>query len=156
MHFFKSIQFYIIKALLFAGFLSRAYASSYTDLNLYQFNLESLKRFTTQNTQIFTGKPSLWVSFQPSCSSCKTLINNLTCLPKDVQLLAIGIGASKKELASTLRPLNFKGEGFMASTDLIKKISISATPTILIVNTNGNLLKRIVGVTDCEILKSYF
>ncbi|MFN8845458.1 MAG: hypothetical protein ACK5V3_01530 [Bdellovibrionales bacterium] len=169
MHFLNKLKFLKLLAVVYflaLSFVPVAYGfeSGFQDENkelsaendLYSIRLEKIKNFSSFNTQNLRGQPSLWVSFQPSCSSCKVLLNSLNCLPDNVHLLALGVGGLKKDLAHSLRPLNFQGEGVMASVDLLRKIPMFETPTILIVNTNGILKKRIVGVTDCEILKTEF
>jgi hypothetical protein len=159
MNFYRCFRFYITQFTLLAGilaYLSNSYANSTTNFNFYQIQLERLQNFSIFNTQKLQGRPSLWVSFQPSCSSCKTQIKDLSCLPHHIHKLVVGLGGTKKDLNDILRPLNFEGESFIASSSLEKSIALNATPTILIVSADGNLQSRLVGVTDCQILKTYF
>jgi hypothetical protein len=155
---FKFSEFYKVK-IFFLGFLTfacLAQGSIQPELNLYQYKLENLFRFSRVNTQSFAGQPSIWVSFQPNCTSCTTQLKSLSCLPGHIRKVALGIRGTQDELAKILRPLTFEGEKLLSSPDFSRDFSMAATPTVLIVNAEGQLQKKVIGVTDCETLNSYF
>lgn len=130
-------------------------ATPNNDLNLYNYHLENLSRFSTTKTQSFQGQPSIWVSVQPDCTSCKTQIKNLNCLPGDTRKVALGVRGTREELSKIMRPLSFKGDQLLSVPELTNRLSLHATPTLLIVNSKGELHKKIVGSQTCETLKAY-
>lgn len=155
---FKMAGFYMLK-ICFLGFLthaSLAQGSLEPKLNVYQYKLENLFRFSWVNTHSFVGQPSIWVSFQPNCTSCTTQLKSLSCLPKQIRKVALGIRGSQDELAKILRSLPFEGEKLLSSPEFLRDFSLAATPTILVVSAEGQLQKKMIGVTECETLKSYF
>lgn len=140
--------------LVFVFFFAPAAPGDQT--NLYRYKLESLSRFSFVDTLSLQGRPSLWITFQDSCASCEAQLKVLSCLPKEVRTVALGIRGHRDELAKILRAVGFQGESLLASTEFIRNFQLVATPTLLITNSGGDLQKRLVGLTECENLKKYF
>lgn len=94
----------------------------FSKLSLYQgVKLPELQRFTSFDTQSLAGASSVWVLFQPECSSCSAQISSLQCLSEDTRTLAVGFWGTRERLSDELKFLKFKGKKLMASPDFEKK-----------------------------------
>jgi len=125
------------------------------ELNLYNLELEDLKSYTPFKTDKFLGKESLWILFQPNCSSCKKQLNDLDCLSKDTPIIALGVNAGRKKLNKALRPVKKRASllSLKASPALKTYLNTVVTPSLLFVNNKGELKKLINGRKSCKSLK---
>ena len=137
-------------------FLGPGLSQAKEQVRFYTHQLESLSTFGSLDTSSLYGRSSLWILFQPSCGSCKVQFQQLDCLSKEVQQVALGIGGTREQLQRTLQPTNFKGIKVLASPQLQTLLATRATPTLYIVDKTGRLEKVIQGVTPCPRLKSEF
>ncbi len=122
-------------------------------VNFYNLKLESLTEYKSEKTSTLLGRPSLWVLFQPNCSSCKSQLNDLACLPKSFSTIALGVGGSRKKLKQVLKGSLFDGKRWKASAKLEQQWSDKITPTSYIVNAQGAVKKKIIGNVKCKKIK---
>lgn len=126
----------------------------FSEFNLYDgLKLPELERFTTFNTRDLKGVFSVWVLFQPECSSCSAQLKNLICLPADTSTLAVGFWGTREKLKDELQFLKFKGKKLMASSEFEKRIQLRQTPTVLVVDQQGGIKYQFYALTPCEDLR---
>lgn len=123
------------------------------DLNLYNIKLENLSDFSEFYTKSFNGKTSIWVLFQPDCGSCKAQLKELSCVSSDIEKIALGIGGSRERLVKELRFVTKGQKRLRASKELENYLKVEGTPTILLVGAQGEIQKRLMGLSTCEQLK---
>lgn len=124
--------------------------------NMYGWTLESLRDFSQVETASLKGRPSLWVAFQPNCSSCKRQLEQLSCLPSEIQRVALGVKGSREQLQKVLKGVKSDQMRLRASEDLTETLKMTGTPTLLVVGPQGQIKKRILGAVACEQLLLQF
>lgn len=123
-------------------------------IGLYDnYLLEELLSFRSYNTTLLKGHASVWVLYQPDCKSCEKQLKSLACLPPGTAKLAVGFWGSKEKLLKIIRKTNFKDTALMGSPTLEKLINLKQTPTILIVDKNGLIKKKILALSSCSDIK---
>ncbi len=151
---FKTINYNFLVLIMASGLGSKAYSQNRPYKSLYNLSFERLDQFDTFDANTLNGKPSLWIVFQPKCSSCESQFNDLSCLPEDVATFAIGINGTRDKLARVLQFSTFKGYKVLAKDKFKKDQGVAGTPTLLFVDKNGKLGKKITGLVACtKILK---
>jgi thioredoxin-related protein len=118
----------------------------------YTYRLDKLDSFGKLDLTELKGKKSIWILFQPECTSCEYQFNDLSCL-NNTEQIAVGFWGSREKLKKVLRSSNFKGQKLMASKSLEKAVGLKLTPTILLVDQSGLLKKTILSKTPCDKLK---
>ena len=122
----------------------------------YDLKLESLGSFSDFRTEDFRGHFSLWVLFQPSCTSCKFQLAQLDCLPERIQTIALGTFGNRDQLNKALRFTSFRGKRLRVSPELERRLNAQATPTLYLVDRDGQTRKSFVGLVSCEAVKAEF
>ena len=118
----------------------------------YNYTLDRLDSFGKSDLSVLKGNKSIWILFQPECTSCESQFNDLACL-NNTEQIAVGFWGSQETLKKVLRSSKFKGQKLMASKSLEKAVGLKLTPTILLMNQAGHLKKTILAKTSCELLK---
>lgn len=125
-------------------------------VNLYSLELASLRGFSFVKTEIYRGQPSLWIAFKPDCDSCLEQLSSLSCLSKEIPVIALGLQGTQGDLAKTIKRINFPGASLNGSKSSTLKLKIAGTPTALLVDSDGKVFNSLLGVQSCETLRSAF
>ncbi len=133
-------------------------ASHSDKINLYELSAEALDTYEKVSLGSLKGKPSFWVLFQPDCQSCKKLMADLSCLPKDSETrlssVAMGFWGTKDQLQKTMRGLSWKGLKLVSTKQIEDAVQLKNTPTLLFVSSKGFIKNKITHRIDCQLLKN--
>lgn len=123
------------------------------DINLIGINTQNV------NLSSFKGKVILINVFQTDCPACQEEIPTLNKLynhyKNNPNVKIIGIGLNNGGLNSFISYFKIKYPIYTINeTDLSKLGGIAYTPTTILIDKNGNIVQRIVGVRDFYFLST--
>ncbi len=145
------------KLLLFSILFSLT-ASVYADegVSLYEQSLSKLNGGI--DFEELNGKSSAMVIFQPDCAWCALQVRTIKKLQDEEGLsknyIAVGINGRHMDLKKEMMKSGIKLPSYR-STPTFKRIAglKDETPVILIVDGQGQILKKLVGYQDETVLK---
>lgn len=116
-------------------------------------NAKTKKPFDTKEVQ---KKKSVWIVFQLGCSTCHKVMSEGACYNnrKDVEVFAVGLYATPKELLKDAKKSKFKGEVLTSALEVDKDLDLDVTPTIFIFDKD-KLLKRHESYASCAEIKKH-
>jgi thiol-disulfide isomerase/thioredoxin len=130
--------------------------SSATQTTLYSGKMQKIQDFTDLDLGTFVGRRSVWYFFQPNCASCKKQSQNLSCLPKETLILAVGVLGSFERLKKEFKKHSPRAMPLWGGEDWQKKLKIEQTPTLLILDSTGTPVFRQESFVTCkELLKQW-
>ncbi len=105
------------------------------------------------------GKTTAMMFFEPECSWCIKQAATLKKLYQEcdqqMQPIALGVNGNKLALKRALFRLNFPFDAYHAPMALLRDMGgVPATPILLVLNEQGELVKGYRGYTDSEELKA--
>ncbi len=150
-HFFT---LFILKSLIFSVSQVSGLELEASSFNFYNQNLENLSNYKKLDTSVFKGFKSVWVAFEKDCTSCKKQLNDLKCLSKEVKIIALGATGARQQLVSALRTITQSNLiKLKASKKMRDYLDFSLTPTTYLVNSTGEIIKKVYGRVPCHNLK---
>lgn len=100
------------------------------------------------------ARPFLIYFFQPDCPSCLRQKKDLACLPKNIQIVTMGVFGSKRELAAEARKHNLDGLLLYGGKAAENSFKIKQTPTLIFYSQTGHERKRVNSWLPCSSLKT--
>jgi hypothetical protein len=122
--------------------------------SLYMEKVSQLQGFAEFDLQSLKGQNSLWYFFQPDCESCRRQSKEFTCLPKNLQIFAVGVLGNKQALLKEFRNHAPRALALYGGPLWQKKLNVNQTPTLLWLNSQGIVVRRIEHKVDCVALAS--
>ncbi|MGR3972533.1 TlpA family protein disulfide reductase [Shewanella sp. 1180_01] len=123
----------------------------------YQF--QALRSQKLTNLSHLEGQPTAIMFFEPECPWCIKQSVVLKKIHKDcsqsIHPVALGVNGDNLTLKRALFRLDFPFEAYRAPPKLLKDMGgIPATPILLLLNANGELVKGYRGFTSEDELKA--
>lgn len=152
----KNLLFYKLSAILLCLFIAN-FSVLAKDLNAKSFIFQNLSdaeynlEFSTKNV---AQKQSVWIVFQKGCPTCHKMMKESACYDsKTVDVLALGLYESPKDLLKDARDNGYKGTVLTSKNAVDVEQNLSVTPTTFIFNKN-KLLRKLETYADCKTIKS--
>lgn len=128
------------------------FSASADQESFYSGKMQKIQDFTEINLNTFVGQSSLWYFFQPDCASCKKQSQNLSCLPQEALVVAVGVLGSYARLKKEFKKHTPRALALWGGEDWQTKLKIVQTPTLLILNSKGTPVFRKESFVTCEEL----
>jgi thiol-disulfide isomerase/thioredoxin len=117
--------------------------------SVYEGKLQKIQDFNSVDLASLHGKPALFYAFQPNCESCQRQSRDLDCLSQDLQIFAIGVFGSLDSLKKEFRRHYPRAIPLYGGNDWQKKWKIKKTPTLLVVDSRGQVVFRAEQRIEC-------
>ncbi len=147
---------------VFAFVLGTFFVAQAKDINI-QLDSPYFDNSTTTNVSHYLGKkPVLLVFFYPDCPPCEHEAKNINKLYNEyrykINIIGISLSRDRYDIGDFIKDLKIKYPIWrIHSKDQLKYVGgILATPTVVILDKNGNIVAKCVGKRSYKFFKRRF